>query len=128
MCAVQVAYSVVQAKWDVSISGGNGARDQPTAYGGVPGLCGDPFEGRAPSNFVNMPCTAQETYQEGGIMSMQIDVAANHGGFWEVSICDSENISQECFDRNKLKTCVYESYNAGNCENIGVKYNVCVAH
>ena len=38
-------------------------------------------------------------------MSVQIDVAANHGGFWECSVCDSKDINQDCFDRNKLKTC-----------------------
>lgn len=77
-------------------------------YGGVPGLCGDPFGGkqeRGDSNFAGMPCDPQETYEEGGIISLQIDVAANHGGFFEVYICDSKDISQDCFDRNKLTTC-----------------------
>lgn len=38
-------------------------------------------------------------------MRTQIDVSANHGGYWEISICDSKEISQECFDRNKLLSC-----------------------
>lgn len=48
---------VVQLKWQVSISGGNGARQLDPPYGGVPGLCGDPFEGSASnpaSNFEGM--------------------------------------------------------------------------
>ena len=73
-------------------------------YGGVPGLCGDPYEGKEgeTSHFYNMACDPQETYQQGGIIETQINVGANHGGFWELSICDSKDISQECFDRNKL--------------------------
>ena len=48
-------------------------------------------------------------YKAGGIMKTQVDVVANHGGFWEMSICDSTDISQECFDRNVLKTCAPHS-------------------
>lgn len=104
----------MQLKWSVSISGGNGAGGVDTNYGGVPGFCGDTFEGAPPkSTFVGLPCDPQETYQAGGIMSMQIDIAANHGGFFEVSVCDSKDISQACFDKNKLKTCAFIS-----CEEI----------
>ena len=44
-------------------------------YGGVPGLCGDPFGSsldNPPSNFKAMPCDIQETYQEGGIIQAQV--------------------------------------------------------
>lgn len=69
----------MQAMWAVSISGGNGARGMTDAgqapYGGVPGLCGDPFGSNManpPSNFKAMPCEIQETYQEGGIIKAQV--------------------------------------------------------
>lgn len=60
-----------------------------------------------PSNFEALPCEPQETYPAGGVMSMHIDIAANHGGVWEVSVCDRKDISQACFDQNKLKTCAF---------------------
>lgn len=49
---------VVQLRWSVSDGGGNGARGMKPPYGGVPGLCGDPFEAydhQPISNFVGMP-------------------------------------------------------------------------
>lgn len=102
-------------EWSVSVSGGNAAKEMTPPYGGVPGLCGDPFEGKPDetSHFYNMPCDPQETYQQGGVIETQIDVGANHGGFWELSVCDSKDISQECFDRNKLTQCdsyIYSCY------------------
>lgn len=100
-----------QVKWSVSDSGGNAACGMEDAgknpYGGIANLCGDPFESDKaciPGRFEKMPCDPQETYQQGGIMRTQVDIAANHGGFWEISICDSTEISQECFDKNKLLT------------------------
>lgn len=95
----------------MSDSGGNAACGMEDAgknpYGGIANLCGDPFESDKaciPGRFEKMPCDPQETYQQGGIMRTQVDIAANHGGFWEISICDSTEISQECFDKNKLLT------------------------
>lgn len=99
----------LHAMWAIERDGGHGARGMNPPYGGVPGVCGDPFPGvlsKFLPNFENSPCEPQETYQEGGIISMRVDVSADHGGFWEVSVCDSKEISQECFDRNKLTTCV----------------------
>ena len=96
----------MQLKLKVAVSGGSGAREVKD-YGVVPGLCGDPFLGHLPnSNFKGLPCEPQETYQQGGIMRTRVDIAANHGGYWELSICDRKNISQECFDRNKLTSSV----------------------
>ena len=96
----------MQLKLKVAVSGGSGAREVKD-YGGVPGLCGDPFLGHLPnSNFKGLPCEPQETYQQGGIMRTRVDIAANHGGYWELSICDRKDISQECFDRNKLTSSV----------------------
>lgn len=96
-----------EVKWATTVSAGSGARDMRPPYGGVPGLCGDPFGSyldNPPSNFKAMPCEIQETYQEGGIIKAQVDISANHGGFFELSVCDSMEITQECFDRNKLRT------------------------
>lgn len=97
-----------KVKWSMSQSGGHGACGMTPPYGGVPGLCGDPFGSKdcIPGRFEKkaMACEPQETYQRGGIMRTHVDISANHGGFWELSICDSTEISQKCFDKHKLKT------------------------
>lgn len=83
--------------------------DVKNTAGGVPGLCGDPFqgkEGEGPSNYAGKPCEPTVVYKSGSIIKTEVFVIANHGGWWEMSICDSKDISQECFDRNILKTCV----------------------
>lgn len=123
----------MQVKWQQSQSGGNGARGMDPPYGGVPGLCGAPFEAY-PENPINdfsaMPSPEpQEVYIQGGIMSMEIAVSANHGGMFEVSLCDSTDLSKECFDKHKLFTyvpiqllcylitlCMYGVRNMTNCE------------
>lgn len=82
--------------------------DVKTTAGGVPGLCGDPFQGKedeAPSNYAGKPCDPQGVYQQGGVFKTEVAVIANHGGWWEMSICDSKDINQDCFDRNRLKRC-----------------------
>lgn len=59
------------------------------------------------TNFAGMPCEPQETYQAGGILSSHIVVPANHGGFFMLHVCDSTDLSQECFDKYPaLRTCV----------------------
>lgn len=83
--------------------------DVKNTAGGVPGLCGDPFQGKpdsAASNYAGKPCEPTKVYKAGDIFTTEVHVIANHGGWWEMSICDSKDISQECFDRNILKTCV----------------------
>lgn len=95
------------------MGGGNaacGMADKGLApLGGMPGLCGDPFQSGSKcidGRFAEtgMACKDLKTYQQGGILKTVININANHAGFWEVSICDSVDISQECFDKHKLLT------------------------
>lgn len=110
-----LARQVSQAKvlnWKFSRAGGNGSKHPWSPLGGVPGICGDPFDGiydHPSSNFAGMPMPPKDTYTQGGGMTIQIDISANHGGFWEFSVCDHTAISQECFDRNKLKSMQHNS-------------------
>ena len=39
-------------------------------------------------------------------MSTLIWVAANHGGFFTLNLCDGPDMSDECFQKYPLRTCV----------------------
>lgn len=54
-------------------------------------------------------CKLQVTYQEGSVITIETRQTAAHGGFYEFAICDSTDITQECFDRNTLKSCASPS-------------------
>lgn len=100
--------------YSLTFSAGNGAHgmnylpgDVKNTAGGVPGLCGDPFQGKADSaasNYAGKPCPPTKVYKAGGTFTTEVHVIANHGGWWEMSICDSTGISQACFDKNVLKS------------------------
>lgn len=50
--------------------GGNGAGPGMHDLGGVPGVCGDPFQSMTDirTNFLNEPCSIQETVPEGTVL------------------------------------------------------------
>ena len=64
--------------------------------------------GKIGSTFVDMPCQKErEVYTEGGTLDMEWMLTANHGGFFECKICDdANNLSEACFDKWPLLTCV----------------------
>lgn len=93
----------------VYLGSGAGITTKNPPNGGVPGFCGDPFispdDYSYESDFASTPCYIQETYEEGGVMAMQYQVTANHGGFVKCNICDSMEMTEECFNAHPLRTC-----------------------
>ena len=64
--------------------GGNGAGPGMHDLGGVPGVCGDPFQTMQgdTTNFVNEPCSIQETYTEGWFLWRVIQMHALRHEWW----------------------------------------------
>lgn len=56
------------------------------------------------TNFAALPCEP-ETFEAGGVMEVEVQISGNHGGFFMMSICDSLDMTEECFARNQLITC-----------------------
>ena len=48
-----------------------------------------------------------ETYEAGQLVDIEIDIVANHWGFFEMKLCrltnDSQQETQECFDEHPLE-------------------------
>ena len=84
--------------------------------GGYPGLCGDGFMNRdrtsEVSTFHQQPCQQEpEVYQQGGEIQIEWMIIAPHGGFISCNICDDPNkLSEECFDKHPLMTCVLAAF------------------
>ncbi|BFZ00768.1 hypothetical protein BsWGS_03807 [Bradybaena similaris] len=80
------------------------------------GLCGDPYDGtrhnEAGGKYANGIIT--RTYRQGQRVTMQVDVTANHKGFFEFKICPTNDPkkqeTQECFDRYPLSLLDGSSY------------------
>lgn len=78
-----------------------------TALGGKCGICGDaydasPREHEAPyGKYANGIIVRQ--YHEGQMIDIQIDVTANHKGYFEFKLCPNNDITQDpdqnCFDQ-----------------------------
>ena len=96
-----------------AIGTGDTFPQRPSYLGGMPGWWGDPIprvHAHDPvSNFAaggpDWGCEPQETFQEGGVMELTWVMAANHGGFFKAHVCDSTNLSDECFNKHELLTC-----------------------
>ena len=78
-----------------------------------PGVCGDPFKPKEPtydSDFFGSPCDPIITYEEGQVIDITILIQAQHGGMWEMRLCDqpgSSFPSQDCFNKHVLKRCAH---------------------
>ncbi|KNC81691.1 hypothetical protein SARC_06001 [Sphaeroforma arctica JP610] len=64
------------------------------------GLCGDKWDA---DQKWNVPGPIQATYQEGESIDLEVTVTAHHLGWFDFQLCDSPDITEECFQRNKLK-------------------------
>jgi len=73
------------------------------------GICGDPWNGpkkmETPGRFATG--TIVETYKEGQVMDVEIQVTTNHHGWFEFRICENNDIDkdkdQSCFDKHLLE-------------------------
>lgn len=87
--------------------GGNGAGPGMHDLGGVPGVCGDPFQSMTDirTNFLNEPCSIQETVPEGSEYTVTVELSNQHGGYFEFAICpESMGPTEECFEEYVLMT------------------------
>ena len=82
------------------------------------GVCGDPFKPKdahngvttVDSDFFGKPCEPIITYEEGQVIDITIHVQAQHGGMWEMRLCDqpgSSFPSQDCFNQHVLQRCAH---------------------
>ncbi|KAI8740124.1 Zonadhesin [Biomphalaria glabrata] len=68
------------------------------------GVCGDPFEGERKNEEGGLYDTGiiSRTYEQGQNVTIQIDLTANHKGFFEFKLCpktiNNERTTQECLD------------------------------
>eukprot|EP01134_Creolimax_fragrantissima_P006518 CFRG6518T1 len=74
------------------------------------GLCGDKWNSE-PQKW-NVPKGIQATYTQGDSIDIEIVVTAHHGGWFDFQVCDSPDITEECFARNPLRRAVC----GGNCK------------
>ena len=87
-------------------SGGNGLGPIPFRAVGSPGVCGDPYQEQATTNFAWQGFSSQATYASGGIINVEVMLNVNHGGKFEFSLCNrNSNLDQACFDSNRLRRC-----------------------
>lgn len=87
--------------------GGNGAGPGMHDLGGVPGVCGDPFQSFTDfrSHFADEPCKPEAVYDEGSEMEVTVELSNQHGGFFEFNICPkATGLTEECFDKHLLIT------------------------
>ncbi|XP_064601261.1 uncharacterized protein LOC135467415 [Liolophura sinensis] len=86
-----------------------GVQNQWEVHGGKCGVCGDPWQGprehEAGGKFANGIIVKQ--YEKGEIISVTVQLTANHKGWFEFRICKNNNpgkrITHECLDKNLLK-------------------------
>lgn len=78
--------------------------------GGKCGICGDPWDGPKPheapgGTYANGIIV--NTYQSGQEVEVNIEITANHKGYFEFKLCPNDNIhqdpKQDCFDDNVLE-------------------------
>lgn len=87
--------------------GGNGAGPGMHDLGGVPGVCGDPFQSMTDivTKLADEPCSVQATYAPGSEMTVTVELSNQHGGYFEFAICPmATGLTEECFKQNTLMT------------------------
>lgn len=64
------------------------------------GMCGNKYTD-SPQNW-NVPGPTVAQYTEGDVITITVQITAHHLGYFAVSLCDQQFISEECFARNRL--------------------------
>ncbi|OWF44011.1 Zonadhesin [Mizuhopecten yessoensis] len=73
------------------------------------GICGDPYNGKRKNEAGGRYATGMITrkYSEGQIIDLDVEVTANHMGWFEFRVCPNNNVkkaaTQECLDQHKLQ-------------------------
>lgn len=72
-------------------------------------MCGDPFNGQRdhePPSGKYAKGVIGATYQQGEVIRVNVQITANHLGYFEFRLCPSDNarirVTQECLDRHVL--------------------------
>lgn len=77
------------------------------------GICGDAFESKQPrphevgGKFVTKPPTIVQTYEQGDIIDVVVNLTANHGGFFIFQLCPVDNpekeATEDCLNDHNLE-------------------------
>lgn len=77
------------------------------------GMCGNAYDDQL--QHWNQPGEVQATYTEGQAIEVEMAITAHHVGYFDFQLCDSQDISEECFFRNRLMRNGCTDENDVNC-------------
>ena len=84
-------------------------QNQWITYGGLCGVCGDPYQQQPRENEAGGKYASgliTRLYRAGDVIDVTVDLTANHGGYFEFRLCaikgQNRFETQDCFDRNPL--------------------------
>lgn len=63
-------------------------------------ICGD---GPTGPQYFATPGVVQQTYTEGATVEFEVRITAHHLGFFEFELCDSPDITEDCFKQYQLR-------------------------
>eukprot|EP00953_Heterococcus_sp_UTEX-ZZ885_P001950 1562-Heterococcus_DN1.PRE.1 len=83
---------------------GNGA-GSPVRFNPAPGICGDPFQDHASTNFAGTVGPIRATYTQGQTITTTQTITVNHGGYLMLKVCPNSPgaATQACFNSNVLQ-------------------------
>ncbi|XP_045173145.2 uncharacterized protein LOC123534789 [Mercenaria mercenaria] len=73
------------------------------------GICGDRYDGDRPNEAGGLYATGTiaRTYNQGDVITVQVEITVNHGGWFEFKICPNNDVkkraTQECLDKYLLQ-------------------------
>merc|ERR1711934_866156 len=77
------------------------------------GMCGNSYSDSV-QNW-NEPGQIQATYEEGQAIEVEMAITAHHVGYFDFQLCDKQDISEECFFKNRLMRVGCDDENDPNC-------------